>query len=454
MTKKLLIKTSCILTLIIVTITIFNTNTNEKSIKTNNIEATIISKTNKKITVQDNNNIIYTFNEENTDLNIGDNILIKYSGIINKNTEHQKIKVISYTILRTSQDEQDNEKTLYDDGIFSNYYTLARNKLKTLTLNEKIGQLFLVRYPDTNAIQDLKEYNLGGFIFFEKDFKNKNTKQVQNMINKLQASSNIPLLTAVDEEGGKITRISTNEQLVSEPFKSPQELYKSGGFNKIKNDTIEKSKILNNLGLNLNLAPVIDIAKPGDYIYERTLGQNTELTKTYAETVIESSKGTGVSYTLKHFPGYGSNEDTHTGITKDNRTYDELEKNDLPPFQAGIDKNAEAILVNHNILTNIDPINPASLSASIHNLLRNNMNFTGIIMTDNLDMAAVSSIDDVVTKAIIAGNDIIITTNYKDGIKAVKNAINNNKISEEQINKIALRILAWKYYKGLMTNQK
>jgi len=454
MTKKLLIKISCLLTLLILTITIFNIDIKERNIKQNSIEGTIISKTNKKITIQDNNNIIYTFNEENKELNIGDNVLIKYTGIINKNTEQQDVKVINYTILRTSQDEEEKETALYNEGIFSDYYTLARNKLKTLSLDEKIGQLFLVRYPDTNSIEDLKKYYLGGFIFFEKDFKDKSTKDVQNMINKLQSESKIPLLTAVDEEGGKVTRISTNEQLVSEPFKSPQELYKLGGFDEIKIDTIEKSKILNNLGLNLNLAPVVDIAKPGDYIYDRTLGQNTELTNTYAETVIQASKGTGVSYTLKHFPGYGGNEDTHTGITKDDRTYDELEKNDLPPFQAGIDKNAEAILVNHNILTNIDPSNPASLSASIHNLLRNNMNFTGIIMTDNLDMAAVSSIDDVVTKAILAGNDIIITTNYKNGIESVKNAINNNTISEEQINKITLRILAWKYYKGLMTNQK
>lgn len=454
MTKKLLIKISCILTLLIIAVTLFSVNMKEKSLKENSIEGTIISKTNKKITIQDDKNIIYTFNDENAELNIGDNILIKYTGIIDKSTEYQDIKVISYKVLRTSQDETDIEIKLYEDGIFKDYYTLAKTKLETLTLDEKIGQLFLVRYPDTNAIEDLKKYYLGGFVFFEKDFKDKSTQEVQNMINELQNAANIPLLTAVDEEGGKVTRISTNKQLVSEPFKSPQELYKLGGFDEIRKDTIEKSKILNNLGLNLNLAPVVDIAEEGDYIYERTLGQNTELTKTYAETVIEASKGTGVSYTLKHFPGYGGNEDTHTGITKDDRTYDELEEIDLPPFQAGIDKNAEAILVSHNILTNIDPANPASLSASIHNLLRNNMNFTGIIMTDDLSMAAVSSIDNAVTKAILAGNDIIIITDYKEGIESVKNAIENNIISEEQIDTIALRILAWKYYKGIMTTQK
>ena len=122
----------------------------------------------------------------------------------------------------------------------------------------------------------------------------------------------------------------------------------------------------------------------------------------------------------------------------------------MPPFKAGIDVGAEAVLVSHNIVTSIDNQNPASLSTSVHNLLRNDMNFTGIIMTDNLDMGALSTVDNVVVKAVLAGNDLIITTDYKKDIETLKSAVYNGTISEELIDKLAFRVLAWKYYKGLL----
>lgn len=271
------------------------------------------------------------------------------------------------------------------------------------------------------------------------------------MMTSLQKSAKIPILTAVDEEGGKVVRISSNPNLVSEKFKSSQQLYALGGFETIKNDTINKSNLLNSLGINLNLAPVVDVStNPNDYMYERSFGQNTELTSTYAKTVINASKNLGVSYTLKHFPGYGNNDDTHNGITVDNRDYDDIVNNDLPPFKAGIDVGAEAVLVSHNIVANIDSSNPASLSTSIHNLLRNELNFTGIIITDDLAMGAISSINNATIKAILSGNDLIITTDYIESINEIKTAINDGTISEDLIDKLAFRVLAWKYYKGLM----
>lgn len=168
------------------------------------------------------------------------------------------------------------------------------------------------------------------------------------------------------------------------------------------------------------------------------------------KTVIEASKGTGLSYTLKHFPSYGHNADTHDEHSIDNRSYEEIKNNDLSPFKAGIDVCAEAVLVSHNIVTSINNQNPASLSTSVHNLLRNDMNFTDIIMTDNLDMGALYTVDNVVVKAVLAGNDLIITTDYKKDIDILKSAVYNGTISEELIDKLAFRVLAWKYYKGLL----
>lgn len=331
------------------------------------------------------------------------------------------------------------------------YYEKAKETMQILTKEEKIGQIFLCRYPEKNAIEDLQTYRLGGYLWFEKDFKNKTEDQIKEEISNLQKASNIPLLIAIDEEGGKVVRASSNQNLRTEKFKSPRELYQEGGYEKIKQDTIEKSKFLSNLGINLNLAPVVDVTtNPLDYMYQRSLGEDTEKTSEYAKTVIEASKEGTVSYTLKHFPGYGNNSDTHKGTSKDNKTYEEIEKTDLPPFEAGIKAGAEAVLVSHNIVASIDEENPASLSPKINKLLRENLNFNGIIITDDLYMGAVSEDPEAVIKSVQAGNDIIIVTDYKKSIEDVTRAIEEGRISQETIDKMVTRILAWKYYKGLM----
>ncbi len=429
---------------------LFTHNFKDKKVKTKQITATVMSMDEGSITVQDDNQVIYTFLGENIKAETGESINIEYSGKLDKNKDVQDSEIIKYTTSAVSLDDNGIPMTWLDNGIFSNYYILANSKLKTLSLDEKIAQLLLVRYP-SNAEEVQKKYQFGGYVFFEKDFKDKTEQEVKTMISKLQEVSKIPLLTAVDEEGGKVVRISSNKNLVDEPFKSSKELYKDGGFERIKQDTIEKSKILNNLGLNVNLAPVVDVStNTSDYMYPRALGEDTALTSTYAKTVINASKKTGVSYTLKHFPGYGNNKDTHQGAVTDNRSYDDILKNDIPPFEEGIKEEAEAVLVSHNTVTNIDKDNPASLSPSVHNLLRNKLGFTGIIMTDDLDMGATSSIDNAVVKALLAGNDIVITTDYEEDMRAIKNAVYNNTIDENLIDKLAFRVLAWKYYKGLM----
>ena len=326
-----------------------------------------------------------------------------------------------------------------------------------MTLEEKIGQILLVKYPDdTNIKQIINDYKIGGFIFFEKDFKDKTTEEVQNMMNSLQKMSKISLLTAVDEEGGDVIRISSNKKLIETEFLSPRQLYLQGGFDLIREDTKRKSAFLEKLGINVNLAPSVDVSTNStDYIYNRTLGENASLTSTYAKTVIEASKtNNSVSYVLKHFPGYSNNEDSHKGKVVDTRTLDEIRENDLPPFEAGIKSNAEAILVNHNIVQSLDQNNPASLSANVHNFLVADLAFTGITMTDDLSMNAVSSIENVAVKALLAGNDIIITTDYEQSFNDITKAVDDGIISEKLINEIAHKIISWKYYKGLMYDKQ
>lgn len=335
--------------------------------------------------------------------------------------------------------------------IFSDYYTKANNTLKNMTLDEKISQLFLVRVPD-NSIEEVSKYQFGGYILFSKDTKNLTKEELKNKIETWQSVSKIPLLIAVDEEGGPVVRISNNNKLSSSKFKSSQELYNEGGFELIKNDTIQKNNLLYELGINVNLAPVADIStNENDYIYSRSFGKDVLETSKYIKTVIRASKSTNVSNVLKHFPGYGSNLDTHTGISIDNRTIEDFRNNDFLPFKSGIEEGAEAILVSHNIINNIENI-PASLSKNIHNILRNELNFTGIIMTDDLAMSAIKNYvnDSPSVMALKAGNDLIIITDYLTGINDIKEALKNGDLEESLIDKAVLRVLSWKYYKGLL----
>jgi len=438
-----------VLIILLLILFLFNKKDNNK-METDTLEAVVLYNDNKYLRLQDKNNIIYTFNKEKIDIDVGSAIILEYSGILNNSKSVQSVEIIDYKVV----EKFDEDISLSDDGIFSTYYQMAYDKLKKMTLDEKIGQLFLVRYPNNNAIEDLKKYNFGGFVFYEKDFKDKTKKQVLEMINELQNNSLIPLLTAVDEEGGKVVRISSNPNLRIEKFKSSSKLYNTGGLDLIKEDTKEKSELLSSLGINLNLAPVVDIADTNSYIYERTLGENISITSEYAKIVIEASKGTNVSYTLKHFPGYGNNLDTHLGSSIDTRTYDEIINNDILPFKLGIDVGAEAVLVSHNIVTSIDPNNPASLSPTIHNLLRNELDFSGIIISDDISMSAVSNISDITIEAIASGNNLIITTDYKTSINDVKEALDSGIIGESLIDILVIRNLAWKYYKGLMFDSK
>ena len=448
--KKIIGLVSLLALLILGSILIFNL---QKKEDTNKLTATVLAVSGDNITMQDSNHVIYTMNILDSTLEVGDIAEIEYTGLLDKDKSNQSIEVVSYQNAKMSN--SDIPSSWQDNGIFKDYYSFAKERLDKMTLTEKIAQLLLVRYPD-NPQAALSKYQFGGFVFFEKDFKGKTKPEVNRMINNLQSMVKIPLLTATDEEGGEVVRVSSNPSLAKEKFKSSRELYLAGGLEKIKEDTIQKSTLLYSLGLNVNLAPVVDVTtNSGDYMYKRALGEDTATTAKYADTVIKASKGYGVSYTLKHFPGYGNNGDTHNGTVTDNRPYDNIVKNDLPPFESGIKAGAEAVLVSHNTVTNIDSSNPASLSADVHNLLRNKLGFTGVIITDDLDMKATSGISNATVKAILAGNDLIITTDYEKSINEIKTALNDKTISEDLINKLAFRVLAWKYYKGLIfENQK
>ena len=405
-----------------------------KIINSNNLFKTCIVVDKNYIECEDN--IFYNIE---LNKNIGEILKIEYKDEFNEEN------IININNLESYEME--------NDSLFEEYYDIAYNKLKKMTIDEKIGQLLFARVPDVKQINDLKEYKFGGYLLFKRDFQNKTKKEVINMIKSYQDNSNIPLLIGADEEGGIVTRISSNKNLVSSPFKSSKQLYLEGGLDKIKEDTINKNKILEELGININLAPVVDVStNESDYMYKRSLGENSEITSEFSKLVIETSKSSKVSYTLKHFPGYGNNKDTHVGLSVDTREFDNIKNIDLPPFKAGIDAKAECVLVSHNIVSSIDSNNPASISKEVHNILRKDLNFTGVVITDDLSMDAIDKYykNGAVVNVINSGNDLLIVSDYKNSFKEIKEGLKNNIISENIINKRVLRILAFKYYKGLL----
>ena len=271
-----------------------------------------------------------------------------------------------------------------------------RELLESMTLEERVGQLFFVRCPTENALEDIVTYHLGGYLLFGRDFKDGDSwltkEQVQEKIRSYQDAAEIPLFIGSDEEGGTVTRASRNPNLFDEPFKSPQTLYNNGGLDAVISDTMRKNTGLRELGINVNFAPVCDVSTdPRDFIYDRTLGQDAETTAHYTAAVVEemNSRTVNMMSVLKHFPGYGNNVDTHTGIAVDDRPMETFETSDLLPFQAGIEAGAPFVLVSHNIVNCMDPELPASLSPAVHKILRENCGFEGLAITDDLAMEAV-----------------------------------------------------------------
>ena len=327
---------------------------------------------------------------------------------------------------------------------------VIEDRLATMTLEEKVGQLFWARVPSDHQIEDLQSYHLSGYILFGRDFEGRSIEDIKALTKGYQAAAKIPLLIGSDEEGGPVTRISS---ILETPFQSPMTLYQQGGMEAVISDTKQKAELLKSVGINAGLFPVADLARDQSaFIYDRTIGQDAPTTASYVQEVVEELKKSKVGSTLKHFPGYGDNGDSHTAIIQDNRSLDELRQADFLPFQAGIDAGADSVLVSHNILSKIDTV-PSSISPKITDLLRNELHFKGVIMTDDFDMAGIAdfvSQDEAAFQVILAGNDLILGSSYQTQIPYLLKKISSGELTEERIDESVRRILTWKYDLGLL----
>ena len=341
------------------------------------------------------------------------------------------------------------------DDLFFDYYQEASEVMEKMTLEEKVGQLFLVRYDAWSAKEQIKNYYPGGYVLFAKDFEDHTKATIKNELDSNQKLSKIPMIFSVDEEGGYVTRVSRFSQFRSEKFQSNQYYYNLGGYEKLKEIEEEKAKLLLSLGLNMNLAPVADVStNANDFIHIRTFGKDAKETSTFISNMVGYAKDSGISSCLKHFPGYGNNVDTHTGSAYDKRSYETFTNSDYLPFISGIKAGVPSIMVSHNVMESVDNTYPASLSKKvITGELREKLNFSGIVITDDLAMDAVKSYvteGSAAVLAINAGNDMIITSDFETMYKEVLKAVNSGIIEQETINNAVRRIIAWKHAYQLM----
>lgn len=411
----------------------------QETIKVEYLEGQIIAIKDRTVSLRDDNNRVYSI--DLSDVEIGDDqfqfgsqISLQYTGILESEAQFDIVKA-------STQVPQIINGTIESDKL-----NKIISEVSKMSLEQKVAQMFFVVCPDSGAVNLLDRYQVGGYFLENKDFKNKSRNTVIANIKAYQAAVKIPLLIMVNEEGGKETSVSNN--LRSNRFRLAQNVFKSGGMDSIIADTTEKTEFLQAFGINVNMNPVADLPDSSeDFIYERSFGTDVDETSNYVKSVVKVMKGLKMGSVLKHFPGYGNAPDTNDLIYHDTRDYDVIMDEDIKPFKAGVETGANCILVGHNIVDVIDNQNPGSLSSNMISLVRKELEYNGVIMSDNISKAtsaAFGSAEEVAIKSVQAGNDMIITDNPQEHIEAIINAAKSNQIDLNDLDKSVMRILAWK----------
>lgn len=329
--------------------------------------------------------------------------------------------------------------------------------LESMDLREKICQMFIV-FPSAIAgpssvteageelRQALEEYPVGGFLYDRNNMVSQ--EQVRTMLSNTQSYSQIPLLLTCDEEGGRVNRLMAT---VGTTRIGPMLSYKDQGTEQARENARIIASDMLSCGFNMDLAPVADVwSNPdnsviGDRAYSDDFQQAAEL----VAAAVEGFHAGGAACVLKHFPGHGdTSADSHYGAVYVYKTLDELRQAELLPFQAGIDAGVDAVMMGHLVIENADP-QPALFShAVVTELLREEMGFQGVVMTDSLQMQAMTDhygSGEIAVGAVKAGVDVLLCPmELKTAAEALLGAVESGEISEERINESVLRILRLK----------
>lgn len=337
-------------------------------------------------------------------------------------------------------------------------------KLLEMSLEEKIGQLLIIGLED-KVVNDttrimIEEYKVGGFIYFARNIES--DIQLLNLTNDLKSlneNNPAPLFVSIDEEGGRVSRLPKEYKRLPESktigdFNDPQLSYEYGELLGLR---------LNTIGINLNFAPVLDINSNSNnpVIGNRSFGNTADVVSTNGISLLKGIESTGVIPTVKHFPGHGDTSiDSHINLPIVNKNLKELEDLELVPFKLAIEENVDMIMVAHILFPELDPIFPSTMSNKIlTELLRKDLGFDGIIISDDMTMGAVIenyTLDVAVLEFLKAGGDIALICHGQDNpikvINFIKESINNGEITLEEIDEKVYRILSLKEKYKLIDN--
>ena len=344
--------------------------------------------------------------------------------------------------------------------------TEAEKILESMTLEEKAAQIFFVTPEDITGVdtatvagdatrQALETYPVGGIVYFSKNILE--PEQTRSMLGNTweysQEVMKIPVWLGVDEEGGQVARVAENPQFQVTRYDSmrsigdtgdPEQAYEAG-------ETI--ASYLKDLGFNMDFAPDADvISNPQNTVIgDRSFGTDPDLVGEMTADAVAGFQDQGISACIKHFPGHGQTEgDTHEGYAYTEKTLEEMRNSDLIPFQKGIKAGTDFVMVSHISAPNaVSQDLPASLSSEfITDLLRGKMGYDGIIITDAMNMGAITDRYDSAQAAVMAfqaGADMILMPeDFQSAYEGILQAVNSGTISEERLDQSVMRILETK----------
>ncbi len=321
--------------------------------------------------------------------------------------------------------------------------------VNSMSDTEKIGQMVMIGVQGTKVNDDslymLHQFHFGGIVLFDRNMES--VEQVKQLNADLQSQSNekVPLFIGIDEEGGDVVRMAN----ALTPPPSQKEIGQSNNPQEAKSWAIKTAKSLKEMGINVNFAPVADIGSNDN----RSYSTDTDTVVNFVRAATSGYQQENIMYSLKHFPGIGKGKvDSHVESSTIDASKDVLEKEDLMPFKTIINENNPEdyfILVSHLIYPELDSENPASLSPKIMtDLLRNELNYKGIIITDDMEMGAISNHNDfrsIGVKAVLAGADIVMVCHeyphQEDVYMGLLDAYKNGEISKERVDESVKRIV-------------
>lgn len=328
------------------------------------------------------------------------------------------------------------------------------NKLKKMTLDEKIGQMILSGFNGTYFNKELNtlinDFKVGGVILFSRNIED--SKQLKKLTSDIiDINQDIPLFISIDEEGGRVSRLPKDIK----KFESSKSIGDRGDVKYAYKNGREIGGILKKYNINMNFAPVLDIhSNPKNTVIgDRAFGDNEKVVSNMGIATMKGLKDENIIPVVKHFPGHGDTEiDSHLGLPIVEKNLKQLNELELIPFNKAIENGVGAIMVSHILIKEIDDKHPATLSYNlINDILRKDMKFENIVITDDMLMKAITdyiSIEEASVKSIKAGTDIILigsdVNKTKSVIERIKLAVANNEISEGRIDRSVYRILKQK----------